>query len=146
MEGTTVIRTHDTDLRDRNGTYTEGTYSDGRTVRVYGRRNGFAYLAFVDDLELVTKVPESWVSTTTPAERQQIRGACPETGRSASACLDQSHETCGRDRFVAEHYPAAIPLLENGWTLDAALNHVQGMCDRELCTGDHSEALSWWER
>lgn len=39
--------------------------------------------------------------------------------------------------FLAARYPFALPLLVNGWTLDSALNHVQGICDRALCTGDH---------
>lgn len=31
-------------------------------------------------------------------------------------------------------YPDAVPLVANGWTMDSALNHVQGMCDILLCT------------
>jgi hypothetical protein len=76
---------------------------------------------------------------TTPAERQEIRGACPVTGRSASVCLDQTHAGC----YARQQYPAVAPLLDNGWTVDAALNHVQGACDRELCTGEHTGAPSW---
>lgn len=48
-------------LVDDNGTYELGEYIDGRPVRVYGRRNGFVYLAFASDLTWVTKVPEAWV-------------------------------------------------------------------------------------
>lgn len=47
--------------RDFNGPYTPGVYSDGRACRIYGTRNGFAYLAFETDLTWVTKVPESLV-------------------------------------------------------------------------------------
>lgn len=39
--------------------------------------------------------------------------------------------------WIAENYPTAIPLVDDGWTIDAALDHVQGVCDREICTGDH---------
>lgn len=51
---------------DTYGSYTSGTYSDGSAVRVYGRRNGFAYVSFERTPEWgVTKVPESWVTDTT---------------------------------------------------------------------------------
>jgi hypothetical protein len=39
---------------------------------------------------------------------------------------------------VALAYPTALPLLANGWTLDAAIAHVEGTCDRMLCTGEHT--------
>lgn len=49
-------------LVDGNGAYELGEYIvDGRPVHVYGRRNGFVYLAFASDLTWVTKVPEVWV-------------------------------------------------------------------------------------
>lgn len=38
---------------------------------------------------------------------------------------------------VTVAYPTALPLLANGWTLDAAIAHVEGTCDRMLCTGQH---------
>lgn len=38
---------------------------------------------------------------------------------------------------VAMHYPDAVALLGNGWTVDSALAHVDGTCDRALCTGEH---------
>lgn len=44
--------------------------------------------------------------------------------------------------FVAERYPSALPLLAGGWTVDAALAHIEGTCDRELCTGEHDEPVS----
>jgi hypothetical protein len=43
--------------------------------------------------------------------------------------------------LVAERYPSALPLLAGGWTVDAALAHVDGVCDRELCTGEHDEPV-----
>jgi hypothetical protein len=52
----------ETAMTDRNGRYALGTYCDGREVHVYGERNGFAYIAFTDDLGWVTKVPASWVT------------------------------------------------------------------------------------
>lgn len=78
---------------------------------------------------------------TTPAERQEIPGACPATGRSASVCLDQSHRGCWARKF----YPETAPLLDEGWTVDSAVDHVQGICNRALCTGDHADAPAWWE-
>jgi hypothetical protein len=48
-------------LVDENGPYELAAYIDGRQVHVYGRRGLFVYLAFVDDLAWVTKVPEAWV-------------------------------------------------------------------------------------
>lgn len=33
--------------------------------------------------------------------------------------------------------PALAELLEAGWTMDSALNHLDGTCDRALCTGVH---------
>lgn len=42
-------------------------------------------------------------------------------------------------RFLSENYPKALPLIAEGWTMDNALDHVQGMCDHEVCTGDHEE-------
>lgn len=33
----------------------------------------------------------------------------------------------------------AAELVANGWTVDSALSHVEGTCDRELCTGEHGE-------
>jgi hypothetical protein len=41
--------------------------------------------------------------------------------------------------WLREEYPAALPLIEKGWTVDGALNHVQGVCDREVCGGEHGE-------
>lgn len=38
---------------------------------------------------------------------------------------------------VAELYPAALPLVENGWTVGAAIDHVTGTCDRAVCGGTH---------
>lgn len=46
--------------------------------------------------------------------------------------------TADQGEWLSRTYPEALPLLDNGWTMDAALNHVQGSCDRELCTGDHA--------
>lgn len=49
-------------LVDANGPYEPGEYIDGRDVHIYGQRGLFTYLAFVDDLSWVTKVPSAWVS------------------------------------------------------------------------------------
>jgi len=35
---------------------------------------------------------------------------------------------------LQETHPAAAELVEQGWTVEAALSHVEGTCDRELCT------------
>lgn len=43
--------------------------------------------------------------------------------------------------YLAECHPETIPLLANGWTLDAAVNHVTGHCDQMLCTGQHGPTL-----
>ena len=51
--------------------------------------------------------------------------------------------------FVRERYPAALPLLVEGWTLASAIDHVTGQCDRMLCTGQHTDAADadyWAER
>jgi hypothetical protein len=37
------------------------------------------------------------------------------------------------------HGPVAADLVINGWTPEAAISHVEGACDRALCTGDHDE-------
>lgn len=42
--------------------------------------------------------------------------------------------------YVRDTYPAVLPLLAEGWTLESAMNHVQGMCDWMLCTGEHPDA------
>lgn len=41
---------------------------------------------------------------------------------------------------VAATHPDALPLLVAGWTIDSALNHCEGHCDRALCTGEHCAA------
>lgn len=43
----------------------------------------------------------------------------------------------GTATFLLRAYPTALPLVANGWTIDAALNHVQGVCDIAVCGGDH---------
>lgn len=30
-----------------------------------------------------------------------------------------------------------IDLIAEGWTPDAAISHVEGDCDRCICTGEH---------
>lgn len=43
--------------------------------------------------------------------------------------------------WLAQRYPEALPLVANGWTVDSALDHVQGICDQALCTHpSHQEA------
>lgn len=46
-------------MRDTNGPYTIGTYNTGRAVHIYGKRNGFTYAAYADDLTWIFKVPSS---------------------------------------------------------------------------------------
>jgi hypothetical protein len=36
--------------------------------------------------------------------------------------------------WLQEAHPAAAKLVEQGWTVEAALAHVEGSCDLELCT------------
>lgn len=62
MTSHTAVSQQPATRTDRNGTYTDGVYSDGRAVRIYGRRNGFAYIAFDNDLGNVAKVPGEWVT------------------------------------------------------------------------------------
>ena len=38
---------------------------------------------------------------------------------------------------LAPARPGLDELLEAGWTMDSALNHLDGVCDRALCTGVH---------
>jgi hypothetical protein len=33
----------------------------------------------------------------------------------------------------------AARLVERGWTVDAAIAHIDGTCDRTICGGDHSD-------
>lgn len=33
----------------------------------------------------------------------------------------------------------AAQLVEDGWTVDAAISHATGTCDRLVCTGSHDE-------
>lgn len=40
---------------------------------------------------------------------------------------------------LRENYPSALVLVAGGWTMDSALDHVQGSCDRAICTGDHED-------
>ena len=37
------------------------------------------------------------------------------------------------------HGTTAADLVANGWTVESALAHIEGTCDRALCTGDHDE-------
>lgn len=37
--------------------------------------------------------------------------------------------------YVQAAYPAVLPLLAQGWTLTAAMDHTQGVCDRTVCQG-----------
>lgn len=43
------------------------------------------------------------------------------------------------DELMAVHrfYPDAVDLVLSGWTTAAAIAHVTGMCDREICGGEH---------
>ena len=46
--------------------------------------------------------------------------------------------------WMADHHPAAMYLLADGWTIEAALNHLSGHCDRMACTGAHlGDAVEW---
>lgn len=47
---------------------------------------------------------------------------------------------------LSAHHPDVLALVENGWTIDAAFSHVDGTCDRELCTGEHDDSAPWWTR
>jgi hypothetical protein len=42
--------------------------------------------------------------------------------------------------YLARVYPAAYALCLDGWTVDSAMNHIEGVCDRVLCTGEHGTA------
>lgn len=39
--------------------------------------------------------------------------------------------------YLREQHPAVFALVANGWTVESAFAHVEGTCDRELCTGTH---------
>jgi hypothetical protein len=52
----------------------------------------------------------------------------------AQASIVPPRGSCaGQD--LATREAAIAPLLADGWTLDAALNHVEGSCDRAICCG-----------
>lgn len=36
--------------------------------------------------------------------------------------------------YLTEHYPAAAALVRQGWTVESAMAHIDGSCDRWLCT------------
>jgi hypothetical protein len=42
--------------------------------------------------------------------------------------------------YIADTYPAALPLIADGWTTDSALQHIAGDCDKTICTGEHCSA------
>lgn len=50
-------------------------------------------------------------------------------------------ELHGKDMalYISEKHPAAVPLLLEGWTVESAMRHIEGVCDHEICTGDHDE-------
>lgn len=55
--------------------------------------------------------------------------------RDELAAIDDELTTEGIAAAVGEIYgDEAARLVRRGWTVDAAANHVQGSCDRELCT------------
>lgn len=84
--------------RDVNGSYTVGTYTDGREVHVYGERGGFAYIAFVADLTWVTKVPASWVTPVGPAKHERVEGSsvyCSDTQAVEITRVWQGTAHCG---------------------------------------------------
>ena len=39
-----------------------------------------------------------------------------------------------RDASLADREAAIAPMLAEGWTIDAALNHVEGACDLLVCS------------
>lgn len=48
----------------------------------------------------------------------------------------------GMADHLKEHNPDALPLVANGWTIDSALTHLEGGCDRAICTGEHADEVS----
>lgn len=43
---------------------------------------------------------------------------------------------------VREHYgKRAAQLVSDGWTVDSAVAHTTGTCDRELCSGIHTDGV-----
>lgn len=39
------------------------------------------------------------------------------------------------DADYATRLAAVEKLMADGWTLEGAFNHIEGMCDREICCG-----------
>jgi hypothetical protein len=45
-----------------------------------------------------------------------------------------------RNYSLDERMAAIQPMLDEGWTVEGALNHIEGSCDIMVCTADHAEA------
>lgn len=66
----------------------------------------------------------------------------PTCGECAEAAeqLVRSEREAVIDDVRSVYGSEAAELVRNGWTVDSAIAHVSGDCDRELCTGEHNDA------
>jgi hypothetical protein len=46
--------------------------------------------------------------------------------------------------YLQTSHPAAAELVEQGWTVESALSHVEGTCDLELCGHPSHRVCEWF--
>lgn len=63
-------------------------------------------------------------TTTTPAARQRAQLVHRVT---------ELHDA-STARWLADHHPYALELVADGWTINGALDHLEGLCDVTVCT------------
>lgn len=89
------------------------------------------------------QIADSIVSSLDGATLPELDDETIENERAEQARFDAEIELerSERERMISDvrdfHGDAAAQLVVDGWTVDSAISHVSGTCDRELCTGEH---------
>lgn len=125
---------------------TVGGYDGARLVRACGmNRRDSAYLYATDEAVTCKRC----LALEVEAATQEQAEAADLDAAELDALIAQ--EDADLEAYAAERADqleavrriygnAAAELVVNGWTVDSAASHVTGVCDLELCTGDHDTA------
>jgi hypothetical protein len=119
-----------------------------RCTKLAGHRAGHVFDAELAVAEIGAAVTKALHSPETLAKVQakldakaaakaEAEVAAIEAQEAADIEREAAERQAERDYVRATYGPYAAELLANGWTVDSAINHVTGVCDLELCTGEH---------